>query len=92
MIYSILYMLLNVTLYIDIGVGRALYVAVTAHSKKNINILLYISLCAPYFVTLSTRSVILNAVKNLLKADQRQPALIVCSLRGDASTSLSMTY
>ena len=45
-------MLLNVTLYIDIGVARALYVTVVAHSKKNINILLYISLCAPYFVTL----------------------------------------
>ena len=76
MIYSILYILLNVTLYIDIGVARALYVAVAAHSRKNINILLRASLCAPYFVTLSTRSVILNAVKNLLKADQRQPALI----------------
>ena len=34
MIYSILYILLNVTLYIDIGVVRALYVAVAAHSKK----------------------------------------------------------
>ena len=65
MIYSILYILLNVTLYIDIGVARALYVAVAAHSRKNISILLYISLCAPYFVTLSTRSVILNGVKNL---------------------------
>ena len=65
MIYSILYILLNVILYIDIGVARAIYVAVVAHSKKNINILLYISLCAPYFVTLSTRSVILNGVKNL---------------------------
>ncbi len=31
-------MLLNVTLYIDIGVVRALYVAVVAHSKKNISI------------------------------------------------------
>ena len=65
MIYSILYILLNVTLYIDIGVGRALYVAVVAHSIKNINILLYASLCAPCFVIPSTRSVILNAVKNL---------------------------
>ena len=45
-------MLLNVILYIDIGVARALYVAVAAHSEKNINILLYVSLCAPYFVTL----------------------------------------
>ena len=45
--------------------ARALYVAVVAHSRKNINILLRISLCAPYFVTLSTRSVILNGVKNL---------------------------
>ena len=62
-IYSILYILLNVILYIDIGVARALYVAVVAHSKKNINILLYVSLCAPYFVTLSTRSVILNAIR-----------------------------
>ena len=35
--------------------------------------------------------VILNGVKNLLEADQRQPALIVYSQRGDASTSLSMT-
>ena len=52
MIYSILYILLNVTLYIDIGVARALYVAVVAHSRKNINILLRVSLCAPYFVTL----------------------------------------
>ena len=84
MIYSILYILLNVTLYIDIGVVRALYVAVAAHSKKNISIFLYASLCAPYFVILSTRSVILNAVKNLLNADKRQPALIVCSLRGDS--------
>ena len=33
-----LYILLNVTLYIDIGVVRALYVAVAAHSKKNISI------------------------------------------------------
>ena len=72
MIYSILYILLNVILYIDIGVARALYMAVAAHSRKNINILLYVSLYAPYFVTLSTRSiilnshyVILNAVKNL---------------------------
>ena len=72
MIYSILYILLNVILYIDIGVARALYVAVVVHSIKNINILLYVSLCAPYFVILSTRSiilntrsVILNAVKNL---------------------------
>ena len=63
MIYSILYILLNVTLYIDIGVARALYVAVVAHSKKNINILLYVSLCAPYFVILSTRFVILNAIR-----------------------------
>ena len=45
-------MLLNVTLYIDIGVARAIYVAVTAHSRKNINIPLYVSLCAPYFVIL----------------------------------------
>ena len=79
-----LYILLNVTLYIDIGVVRALYVAVVTHSKKNINILLYVSLCAPYFVTLNAiRFVILNAVKNLLKADQRQPALIAHSQRGD---------
>ena len=63
MIYSILYILLNVTLYIDIGVARALYVAVAAHSKKNINILLYVSLCAPYFVIPSSRSVILNATR-----------------------------
>ena len=58
-----LYILLNVTLYIDIGVVRALYMAVAAHSRKNINILLYISLCAPYFVILSTRSIILNAIR-----------------------------
>ena len=45
-------MLLNVILYIDIGVARALGMAVAAHSRKNINILLYVSLCAPYFVTL----------------------------------------
>ncbi len=38
LIYSILYILLNVTPYIDIGVVRALYVAVAAHSKKNISI------------------------------------------------------
>ena len=63
MIYSILYILLNVTLYIDIGVERVLYVAVVAHSKKNINILLYVSLYAPCFVALSTRSVILNAIR-----------------------------
>ena len=37
-IYSVLYILLNVTLYIDIGVARALYVAVVAHRKKNISI------------------------------------------------------
>ena len=30
-------------------------------------------------------AVILNAVKNLLKADKRQPALIAHSKRGDAS-------
>ena len=49
------------------------------------------SIMMPHSVILSTHSVILNGVKNLLKADKRQPALIVCSQRGDASTSLSMT-
>ena len=43
-----LYILLNVTLYIDIGVARALYVAVVAHSKKNISIHLtmWVRICA----------------------------------------------
>ena len=35
---TLLYILLNVTLYFDIGVARALYVAVVAHSKKNTSI------------------------------------------------------
>ncbi len=30
-------------------------------------------------------AVILSVTKNLLEADKRQPALIVCSQRGDAS-------
>ena len=77
-------MLLNVILYIDIGVARAIGMATDTWRQKNINILLRVSLCAPYFVTLSTHSVILNGVKNLLKADQRQPALIAHSQRGDS--------
>ena len=41
---------------------------------------------------LALYSVILSVTKNLLKADKRQPALTACRQRGDASTSLSMTY
>ena len=41
---------------------------------------------------LALYSVILNAVKNLLRADHRQPSLIAHNQRGDASPSLSMTY
>ena len=41
-------------------------------------------MCPPHIV-------ILSVTKNLLKADQRQPALIVHCQRGDASPSLSMT-
>ena len=36
--YSTLYILPNVILYIDIGVARALHVAVVAHGKKNVSI------------------------------------------------------
>ena len=86
MIYSILYILLNLTLYIDIGVVRVLYVAVTAHSKKNINILLYISLCAPYFVTLSTRSIILNTRSVILNIVKN----LEVSVAVDGSTSLEI--
>ena len=52
MIYSILYILLDVTLYVDIGVARALGMAIDTYRQKNINILLRVSLCAPYFVIL----------------------------------------
>ena len=45
-------MLLNVILYIDIGVARAIGMATDTWRQKNINILLRVSLCAPYFVTL----------------------------------------
>ena len=86
MIYSILYILLNVTLYIDIGVARALYVAVAAHSKKNINILLYVSLCAPYFVIPSTRSVILNTRSVILNGVKN----LEVSVAVDGSTSLEI--
>ena len=86
MIYSILYILLNVTLYIDIGVARALYVAVAAHSRKNINILLYISLYAPYFVTLSTRSIILNTRSVILNGVKN----LEVSVAVDGSTSLEI--
>ena len=40
---------------------------------------------ALYTVILNTHYVILNVVKNPLKADQWQPELIVCSQRGDPS-------
>ncbi len=36
-------------------------------------------------------SVILNAVKNLLKADKRQPALIACSMARRSFVALRMT-
>ena len=79
-----LYMLLNVTLYIDIGVVRALYVAVAAHSKKNINILLYVSLCAPYFVILSTRFVILNATRCHSERSEESPQSRPATTRVDS--------
>ena len=84
MIYSILYILLNVILYIDIGVARALYVAVVAHSKKNINILLYASLCAPYFVTLSTRSIILSTRSVMLSEVEASPQSRPATTRVDS--------
>ena len=42
-------------------------------------------LCHSASSIMMPHSVILNAVKNLLKADKRQPALIACSKRGDPS-------
>ena len=85
MIYSILYILLNVTLYIDIGVVRALYVAVATHSRKNVNILLRVSLCAPYFVALSTRSVILNAYAVMLSEVEASPQSRPATTRVDSA-------
>ena len=43
------------------------------------------SIMMPHAVILNAYAVILNGVKNLLKADQRQPALIAHSQRGDPS-------
>ena len=60
--------------------------AVTAHSRKNINILLYVSLCAPYFVTLSTRSIILNARSVILNGVKN----LEVSVAVDGSTSLEI--
>ena len=67
--------------------------AVAAHGKKNINILLYVSLCAPYFVILSTRSVILNAYAVILST--RSVILNIVknlevSVAVDSSTSLEI--